>query len=981
MVKSKLRSVGQCYHDFIVTKIVKIPELQSELFELIHEPSGASIMHIANEDPENLFCLSFQTIPYNSNGVAHILEHTVLCGSKKFPVKDPFFAMNRRSLNTFMNALTGADFTCYPAASQIPKDFYNLLEVYLDAVFHPNLNELSFMQEGVRLEFQDPQDPESPLEFKGIVYNEMKGALSSSSSRLSEAINAALFPDITYGVNSGGDPKTIPELTYDELLAFYHKFYHPSRCLFFFYGNMPLEKHLDFLHEHTLKDTARVARLPPIPFQPRYLEPQYFVNTYPIAPDEDLHEKAMIAFGWLTCHILEQKEVLALSILQIILMDTDASPLKMALLKSGLVKQASSFIDIELTEIPWVITVKGCAEKNADEIEAVIKQNLEQIVQEGIPLDLVENAIHQLEFGRSEITGDYAPFGLSLFMRSGLNKQHGADPEQGLMIHTLFKELRKEVLANPKYLTNLIQRYLIDNNHFVRLVMIPDPNQQAQEEKEEKELLEKMKASLTPEQRKKIVKKTEELKKFQKCQEEEDFDILPKISIKEVPFVPRHYDLIKEEVGVLEVYHHPTFTNDIIYADLGYDLPNLTEEEIFYLRLLTILLGQVGCNGRNYIENLDYMQGNTGGLNAGISLNLQAKDFNQFSPTFHLRGKALHRKMQKLFPLMIDTLTSSNLKDIDRIKEILVKHFSGMESRLSQSALKYALNQACAPLSVAGKVINDLYGLPYYLKLRHIVQNFDTEKAKILEKLNKIQNKVLGLDHPHLIISSDAIIYDEIKRHGFYGMSDLETKPFKPWVGDFPLPPIVPEGRIIASPVAFITHIVPTVPYIHPQAPALNIASFLFDNLELHSRIREQGGAYGGGAVSNLMMGNFYFYSYRDPNISKTLEAFNEAVGTVAKGKFDETDLEEAKLEMIQSLDTPVAPGSRAEHAYGWLREGKTLEMRQAFRKQILEMTKKGVIDAVKDILVPQMNDGNTVVFAGKSLLEKEGEGLRIESI
>lgn len=261
----RLRTVGQCYHQFKCTKSIAIPELQCFLHELEHMPSGALIMHIENHDPENLFCLSFQTLPYNSNGVPHILEHTVLCGSEKFPVKDPFFAMNRRSLNTFMNALTGADFTCYPASSQVPKDFYNLLEVYLDAVFHPLLNELSFMQEGHRLEFSDPLNTETPLEMKGIVYNEMKGALASPSARLSEAINETLFPNVTYGYNAGGDPKEIPKLTYEELKNFHKTYYHPSRCLFFFYGNLPLERHLDFIASRTLDYTHK---LPPFPLSP-----------------------------------------------------------------------------------------------------------------------------------------------------------------------------------------------------------------------------------------------------------------------------------------------------------------------------------------------------------------------------------------------------------------------------------------------------------------------------------------------------------------------------------------------------------------------------------------------------------------------------------------------------------------------------------------------------------------------------------------
>ncbi len=360
MEKTTLHEVGQSYNGFTLTKIFPIPELQCVLRELVHEKTGAQVMHIENEDPENVFCLSFRTLPDTSNGVAHILEHTVLCGSEKFPVKDPFFAMNRRSLNTFMNALTGSDFTCYPAASQVSKDFYNLLDVYIDAVFKPLLNELSFLQEGCRLEFSTPDNPETLLEYKGIVYNEMKGALSSPTTRLSEAINETLFPHLTYGINSGGDPKVIPELTYHDLKEFHRTYYHPSRCLFFFYGNMPLEQHLDFIAEHALQNVEKLDPIPQLPLQPRFREPREKIMAYPISPDEDPKDKTLLAFSWLTCHILEQQELLALSVIEIALLDNDASPLKMALLKSGLCKQVSAYSEDEISEVPFIIVLIGC---------------------------------------------------------------------------------------------------------------------------------------------------------------------------------------------------------------------------------------------------------------------------------------------------------------------------------------------------------------------------------------------------------------------------------------------------------------------------------------------------------------------------------------------------------------------------------------------------------------------------------------------
>lgn len=967
-----LHTIGQTYHHFTVTKALPIPELQCFLLELVHNPTGAHVMHLANDDPENLFCLSFQTLPNSSNGVAHILEHTVLCGSHKFPVKDPFFAMTRRSLNTFMNAFTGSDFTCYPASSQVPKDFYNLLDVYIDAVFKPNLDKFSFLQEGHRLEFAIPSDPTSPLEYKGIVYNEMKGAMASGSARLAEALNHALFPDLTYGVNSGGEPKIIPTLTYEQLCSFHKQYYHPSRCLFFFYGNMPLEGHLDFIAEMALKNVKKAEPLPPIPRQPRFTKPHYADFSYPIAPDEDPHDKTLIAFGWLTCHILEQQELTALEILEIVLMDTDASPLKMALLRSGLCKQASSYIDDDITEAPFVISIKGCNADKADQIEDLIKKTLEEIAYQGIPYPLFENAIHQLEFHRSEITGDSAPFGLSLFMRSGLQKQHGATPEDSLIVHSTCESLRQFVLEDPRYLSKLIIKYLINNPHFVRVIMTPDKELSAKELIEERIVLDNLRAQLNDKQVQGIVNTAAELADFQKKQEEEDPDILPKVTLSDVPKAARDFLLTQEKIGNLQVFHHTTFTNEIVYADLVFNLPEIAQEDLPYVRLLTTLMSQMGCNGRDYAQNLDYIQANTGGIGASLTLNLQAQDHNLFYPSFYLRGKALHRKANKLFPLILEMASSTDFSDKSRLKEVLLKHHTALQSSLNQSALKYAINLSASGIDVPSKIANAWYGLDYYHKIHELVQDFDKQSDVLIEKLKFLQNAMTCLENPHLVLTCDQAMYDQLKEHSFYGLQNISTKPFKPWTCNPILPTVEPQGRIIASPIAFTSIVFKTVSYVHPDAAALNIAASLFDNLTLHTRIREQGGAYGGGAVSNAMSGNFYFYSYRDPNIYKTVQAFHDAVQTIAKGRFDDDDLEEAKLEMIQSLDSPVAPGSRGDRAYGWFREGKTHAIRQAFRDRVLSLKREDVENAVKQHIIPNMNSGALVAFAGKELLEKE---------
>lgn len=974
--KIKFQTRGQKYHDFEITAIQDITELQCQLIELVHIPTGAQIIHIANEDPENLFCLSFKTLPATSNGVAHILEHTVLCGSKKFPIKDPFFAMTRRSLNTFMNALTGSDFTCYPAATQVNKDFYNLLNVYLDAVFHPNLNHLSFLQEGHRLEFAVPDDPKTTLEYKGIVFNEMKGAMGAVNARLNEAVNSALFPDLSYGQNSGGDPKDIPTLTYQDLLDFHKKYYHPSRCLFFFYGNMPLAPHLDFIEEHALRGVEKLPPLPAQPLQKRFSERKYFTEYYPIHVDESTKDKAIVAFAWLTCNILEQEEILALSLLEALLLDTDASPLKKALLKSGYCKQVSGYIDTDLSEVPFTITMRGCDPENKTKLEDVILSTLSGIVQNGIPLNQIESVLHQLEFHRSEITGDHGPYGLSLFMRSALPKQHGVCPEAGLKIHSLIEALRKKNLANPRYFCELIQKHLIDNSHSVCVVMIPDPTLSEKEILEERKTLQSINESLTDEQRKKLVEQAAKLSAFQQQQEEIDQEVLPTLTHEDVPKISRDFALRREKIGNLTIFHHPVFTNRILYADLVYDLPKICEADLPLVRLFTILLSQVGCGGRNYSDNLDYIQANTGGLGASLTFNLQACDATGFAPSLYMRGKALYRKSDKLLGLISEMASSRvDFTDTARLREIIMKYFTGLQSSLNQNSLRFAVNLSASGLDYPSKIANTWYGLDYYHAVKDIAENIDKKLPWLSEKLIEMKNLLLGLNDPHLVLTCDAAHYDELKAHHFYGLTSLQTKSSEPWsCADYTLSPVEPQGRITPTPIAFIGKVFKTVPYSHPHAPALNIAAFLCDNLVLHAKIREQGGAYGGGAICSSMAANFYFYSYRDPNIHTTLKAFDEAIDEIVEGNFDEEDLEEAKLEMIQSLDSPISPGSRGDVAYGWLREGKSHALRQQFRSKVISLTKAEVIEAVKAELVPQRRLGVPVIFAGKELLEKEND-------
>ncbi len=959
--------VGDTHREFIFTKVLRIDELQIVLYELTHGPTGARVMHLDADDPENLFCLSLQTLPSDSTGAAHILEHTVLCGSKKFPVKDPFFSMGRRSLNTFMNAMTGADFTCYPASSQVEKDFYNLLEVYLDAVFYPELKEMSFLQEGHRFEF----DPD--LMYKGIVYNEMKGSLSSPETRFWHAITKYLTPDLTYAFNSGGAPSEIPSLTYQGLKDFHSTYYHPSRCVFFFYGDLPLEKHLDFISKNALKGVEKLPHLPKIPKQKRFEKPITKQGYYPSKEGKDF-----VSFSWLTASVENQEDALALAVLDSILMKNDASPLKHALLKSELCAGADGYLDTEMSEIPYVIICRGCKEKSADAIKKLILKTLEEICDKGIDEEQIEGAIHQLEFSRLEITGDYGPFGLTLYMRSVLSMQHGCPPENSLTVYGQFKKLQL-LVKDPGYLPGIIRKYFLENLHFLSLIFSPDAELEKREEDEEKKRLKEIEKSLSDEEKEKIRKQTEALEKFQEKTENQSLECLPKILITDVPKETQDFLLSHEQEEQLTVFHHECFTNHIVYAKVLFDLPKIDREDLPYLQLFVSILAELGAGERDYKENLEFINAYLGDFGATLNLYPQESDPNLLKPAFGLKGKALNRNLDKLFKLFIDVCRSPDLTNHGRIKELILQIHTSLENRINRSAMSYAVQKSLSPYTQGAHIGELLSGLPYFQFIRRLAGEINTRLPKVIEKFKALNVALFHLTSPHLVLSCDADQYRILTKENFYFLSELPAKPFIPWE-DLVLPPSVPsEARIISSPVAFSSYGLSTATLQDPAAPALSISTDLIENTFLHKKIREQGGAYGTGANYNPTSGSYYFYSHCDPHIAGTYEAFKEGIKRLAEGKFTDRDLTEAKLGIIQGLDAPISPGSRGSVEYSYFREGYTKEMRQDFRDHLLSTTKDEVKNAAQKHL--RGNPGIKITFAGENLIQNENSNLSVSPI
>ena len=943
-----------------------IPELQARYVELRHEPTGAVIIHLQNDDPENLFCLSFRTLPETSNGVAHVLEHTVLCGSEHFPVRDPFFSMTRRSLNTFMNALTGSDFTCYPAASLMAKDFYNILKVYVDSVFFPKLDLCSFLQEGHRLEFEKADDPTTPLVRKGIVYNEMKGSLSSPSSLLNEKLSSLLFKDVAYGLNSGGDPKEIPTLTLEELKKFHSTYYHPSRCLFYFYGSFSLAKHITFLEKHILNQSTQQPPLPPLPLQPRFKKPVLKDMHYP-ASDSPLE---YVGVSWLTYPSTDIKKMIALSVLDNLLMDTDASPLKRRILSSSLAEQVYSSLQIEQRESSFSLFMTG-THKTKEEIQTTLFQFLEEIEKEGFQKKEIERALHQLELQRKEIVRESSPFGLMLFWRSGLLKQQGIDPLSGLETESYFHEIHRELQKNPRYFSELLSEALVKNPHRVLLRMTPSKTLEKKEQEEERKQLDKIQTSLTLKEKKALVKQARDLHAFQN--KDGDLSSLPMIHVKDVPKKGITYSLVRESIEEQECLFSHVFTNHIVTLNIAIPLPLSLLHEPHLLKLYSLIFPQMGYGKYSWNEALERSQEYTGGIYSSISLNPSVHNPNDIQPYLHIHGNALSKNSYRLFSIMKGYLQEAHLEEPKRLEELMKKHIASLEGSLISSSLRYATLEAEKSLSVPGRLQWCLSGREYLEHIRTITSNWHSEKEPLLSQLKSIQQQVLSHAKPILIATCSHAEKEELihflkeepllhgKTESFQKVFDKQTYVEREYI-----------ALQSQSPISFSSLSLPSLSYDSNEAPYVKLLAPLLDNLILHKAIREQGGAYGGGATYNESQATFSFYTYRDPHIWKSYQAFKKSLQTVAKGLFEEKDLDEAKRECIQSLDEPLSPSSIGSILFHRMAMNKTERLRQQFRKRLLEARPIDIQQMALLLLEKSFSKSSFATMAGDTLLEEE---------
>ena len=919
-----------------------VPALGVSIAEYRHSKTGASHYHIASDNPENVFLVALRTVPKDSTGVAHILEHTALCGSEKYPVRDPFFMMIRRSLNSFMNAFTSSDWTAYPFASNNRKDFENLLQVYLDAVFFSRLHPLDFAQEGHRLEFKDPKDPNSELEFKGVVFNEMKGAMSSVPSQLWQTLCKYLFPSTTYHYNSGGDPEAIPDLSYEQLQSFYQSHYHPSNAIFMTFGDIPAAEHQARFEDLALNRFEALNTHIAVGDETRYHAPLRVQESYPLPPSEDTADKTHVVVAWLMGKSTELETQLEAQLLAGVLLDNSASPLMHALETSSLGSAPSPMCGLEdsMREMVFACGVEGSNVSSADEVEKLILDTLKNVAENGIPKEDVDAVLHQLELRQREIGGDGYPYGLQLILTALGSATHRGKPIELLNLDPALQAIRAKT-ASPDYIKQLAQN-LLDNPHRVTLVMSPDQQIQARAEQAEKDRLNALKTTLSDEQKQQIIEQAAALAERQTM--EEDESILPKVTLQDVPLDTPALQFDTAQFGNLPYTQYGRGTNGLVYQQLLISLPELTEHELSLLSIYTLVATELGLGEQSYLQVQARQAQVCGGISAYTTMRGGINDEQETQAYLVLSSKALLRNAKEQAKLMRDTLEQLRFDEFERLKELIAQLKGRRESAITGNGHGLAMSAASAGMSPIAKVNEDLGGLSGIRMLKQLSARIENKEslASLAGELAAIYQKMLTSSKELLIIAEDDQLQSLCSDLAPI-WQDFNNDP----LSSFGLPKLRAVNKefwLANSQVNFCAKAYPTVPSGHPDAPVLTVLAVYLRNGYLHRAIREQGGAYGGGASQDSNIAAFRFYSYRDPRLQETLEDFDKSIAWMLNTAVSAQGLEEAILGVVGSIDKPGSPAGEAKQDYHSNIFGRTIAERRQFRQRVLAVSAEDLV-------------------------------------
>ena len=846
------------------------------------------------------------------------------------------------------------------------------MAIYLDATFFPLLRRNDFLQEGHRLEFSDPEDANSELEYKGVVYNEMKGAMASPSSLIYRRLGKILYPTTCYHFNSGGEPEEIPDLTHEQLKQFHSDHYHPSNAWFYSYGNFNLAEHLDAVEQQVMSAFDRQEIDSSVPSELRYKKPLVAEEPFPIAPGTSTEKKSMVQIAWLTNDIEENFDRLALCLLSTLLIGNPAAPLYQALINSGLgsnIVPGSGYQD-ENRSTYFAAGLQGVDPGQSDTIEALILDTLKMTAEAGFSKERIEGVIHRLEFSHREVSGDRFPYSLGLLMRMIGPWLHADDPLTPLNIEKNLERLRSELAKGP-FFENCIRRFLLNNQHRVTLTLYPDETLEQKQNEQTADRLKKVAEKLTATERQVIVAESAALKKTQESIE--DISCLPTLSLDDIPGEEEKTPYRQDELADRPVFLFPQPTNGIGYFTAHFPTSSIPSELMRLIPLFCSVITQMGAAGHSYIEMAERMEAETGGLHFFTEIHDSPCEADSFLAVVGVRGKALIHKQEQLFDILSDYCTAVDFSDIKRLRTVLLQILTSFENSIPGSGHLYAVRAGAARLSPSACLREQWSGITLLQLVRSQTEMSDAELTDVAAKLQQIAGILANKNHITGAITSGGEEFGSISPiiTSFISKLPNEERPEK---GTFPAcrRDTGTLGWAASVPVAFVTRCFKTVPYTHADSAPLQVLSKLIKDGYLHREIREKGGAYGGLASYDNEAGIFSLLSYRDPHIKRTLQVYDDAVKWAVAGEFSDEAINEALLSVFSNLDRPLSPGSRGNHEFSNLQQGLTLEMRQQFRRNLLATTRDDLQRVAKTYLQENPMDPVDSILASEEKLHEE---------
>lgn len=945
-------------HGFELLNEQDIPELNTKAAHYRHIKTGAELLSLQNDDENKVFNITFRTPPEDSTGLPHIMEHCVLGGSRKYPVKEPFVELVKGSMKTFVNAFTAADRTSYPVASTNLQDFYNLVDVYLDAVFHPLITPHHLAQEGWHYELENV---DAPLTYKGVVFNEMKGAYSSPDNVLFRVSKEVLAPDTPYGHDSGGDPKVIPTLTYAQFKRFHETYYHPANARIVFYGDDDPQRRLELLDGWLREFDGRPIDAE-IPLQPPFSAPRRVTVPYSVDKEENGRKQGYVQVNWLLPEITDPTLRMGLSILSYALVSTPASPLRKALIDSGLGEQLTGGgLSGYLRQPTFSVGLKGIDLAQADAVETLIWQTLEQLAANGLDPEMIEAAVNTIEFSlRENNTGSF-PRGLALAMRSVGDWVYGRDPITPLAFAQPLSEAKEMLAANPAWPQALIRQYLLENEHRATVILQPDPDLAGRTEQAEKEKLAGIRAQMSQEALETAVAYTHELRRRQETPDDPALLAqIPRLTLADLDKENKPIPMAKAAAGGAEVLHHDLFTNGIVYLDLGFNLRVLPQELLPYVGLFGRALTEMGTEREDFVKLSQRIGRKTGGLYTTSFTSARQGSAESVAYLF-LRGKATLAQAPDLLDILRDVLLTVQLDNPERFRQIVLQAKASKESGLVPSGHSVANTRLRSHFDQAGWISEQMGGVSNLFTLRQLAEEIEQDWPSVLQKLETLRHLLVNRNGALANVTLDGENWAIFAPQLWQFLQDLPAT--LPNFATWQVPETaVAEGLTLPAQVNYVAKGANLYQLGYELDGSISVIANIMRLTYLWEKLRVQGGAYGAMTSFDKRSGVFSFLSYRDPNLLGTLQNYDGAAEFLRKLDLSADELTKGIIGAISSLDAYQLPDAKGYTSMIWHLLGESDASRQQYREQVLTTTSAD-FKAFAEVLAQVKEQGQVVVL------------------